>query len=214
MRRQVQILAVVGLLLFSLTHGVKAEEETQSESTVKSDSAKEATNPTQQLQLYLDAFHFIKGHPKKQMEVHHYCQALNSDLVQCALYNDNKSNAKLVGIEYVISDKFYNGFSSKEKELWHPHRYEVTSGQLIAPDLAANKEHELMNMIYHTHGKAWHLWDAWNNPLPIGSPELMGAFTKDGELDPALLSHRDAKFNISSKDKMVQRKDIPLSTNK
>jgi hypothetical protein len=213
MFRKIQVLGAISLLCllqFLFNDFVKADESTRTVSTV---DAKETANPAQQLQLYLDAFHFIKEQPKMQMEVHHYCQVLNSDLVQCALYNDNKPDAKLVGIEYVISDKLYSEFSPKEKLLWHPHQYEVTSGQLIAPNLTADKEHELLNMIYHTHGKAWHLWDAWNNQLPIGTPELIWSFTKDGELDPTLLLKRDIKFNISNKDKKAQRKDIPFSMN-
>lgn len=212
MIRQFLVLGAVGLCLFLLNCGVNAEDQVQPASAMQSSAAQATTNPTQQLQIYLDAFHFMQKNPKMQMEAHHYCQPLNPDLIQCALYNDNRPGAKLIGIEYVVSDKLYNDFSPKEKALWHPHRYEVTSGQLIAPDLPADKEHDLMNMVYHTHGKAWHLWDAWHNPLPTGSPELMGAFTRDGQLDPALLSQRDAKFNISSKARMAQRKDIPLAT--
>jgi len=176
----------------------------------KTETGKKFDHPTEQLQLYLDAFHYVKNKPAMQMEVHHYCGVVNPDLTQCALYDKNTKNAHLIGIEYVISDKLYNQLSATEKNFWHPHPYEIKSGQLIAPELSGSEEHTLMNKLYRTHGKTWHLWDPMQKKLPVGNPDLMWSFTKDGQLKASLLTQRDKRFGISSPQKKSARADIPM----
>lgn len=180
----------------------------------RAEQGKKVLHPVEQLQLYLDAFHYVKNKPAMQMEAHHYCGAVKADLTQCALYDKSAPNARLIGIEYVVSNKLYKQLSATEKNYWHPHPYEVKSGQLIAPELSDTEEHALMNTLYHTHGKTWHLWDPLHSKLPTGTPDLMWAFTKDGQLNAKLLSQRDQRLGISSQKKKAARKDIPVSTAK
>jgi hypothetical protein len=41
----------------------------------------------------------------------------------------------LLGVEYIIGDESYRKLPENEKKFWHPHAYEILSGQLVAPAL-------------------------------------------------------------------------------
>ena len=71
-------------------------------------------------------------------------------------------------------------------------------------------EHELMEEIVSTYGKTWHTWHTDQDlTLPLGSPQLMMGFTKDGQLKKMLEQQRDKRFSISTADKRKDRADIP-----
>lgn len=169
--------------------------------------------PIGAINAYLDGFHFYNGDLKAQMEAHHYCSIVNEDLIQCAIFDGNVKDAKLIGVEYIVSDKLFAGLPAAEKPLWHSHVHEVKSGQLIAPNIPGPAEHELMEKLVHTYGKTWHMWHTdGGDELPLGVPQLMMGFTADGQLDPARVRERDKRFGISSEEKKQSRADIVAPT--
>ncbi len=155
--------------------------------------------PVQQIQIYVDGFHNYQRDVDKpadqqmQMRVTHYCQGLNPDFIQCAVYDGNSKQAHLIGIEHIISDKEYQALPDSEKKYWHPHDGEVDSGMLDLPGVPADKKKEMLAMIRTTHGKTWHVWDPMKDKIPMGDPSLMWA------IDPA-------KMNQQTKDGMEKRK--------
>jgi hypothetical protein len=164
--------------------------------------------PLSALNVYLDGLHFRSGKMDEQMEAHHYCSALTDDLIQCVLFDGNVSGARLLGVEYVVSARVFAGLPAEEKALWHSHRYEVKSGQLVAPGLPEAAEHQLMEKLISTYGKTWHTW-AEDPALPLGPPALMMGFTAEGQARPELAEKRDKAFGISSAAKEKARADIP-----
>lgn len=44
---------------------------------------------------------------------------------QCIIYDSNKSDAKLIGIEYIISRKLFDTLPMEERKYWHSHEFEV-----------------------------------------------------------------------------------------
>ncbi len=169
----------------------------------------QAKAPLRKLDAYLDGFHFASGDMKSQMEAHHYCGHLNEDVIQCALFDGNEGNAKLVGVEYIISAALFHQLPASEKHLWHSHAFEVGSGQLIAPGIPDVAEHELMEKIVGTYGKTWHTWHTdQQQELPLGIPMLMMGFTAEGQVDEARVRERDERFDVSTADKRTQRTDI------
>jgi hypothetical protein len=56
-------------------------------------------------------------------------------MFQCVLFDSTGANAKLLGVEYVISDATYRALPEAEKKYWHPHTYEVLGGGLAAPGM-------------------------------------------------------------------------------
>ncbi|WP_461130088.1 OBAP family protein [Spirosoma aerophilum] len=165
--------------------------------------------PLNKLNMYLDGFHFYNGHMDGQMEAHHYCSAINEDLTQCVIYDGNGENAKIMGIEYIVSEKLFRTLPAEEKKLWHSHVHEVKSGQLIAPGVPAVAEHELMEKLVSTYGKTFHTWHTDRElTLPVGHPMIMMGFTKDGQVDPKLVADRDKRFGVSTEENKKNRADI------
>lgn len=166
--------------------------------------------PIEAISAYLDGFHFYNGERKGKMEAHHYVTVLNNDVMQAVIYDGNTANARLMGVEYIISERLFKTLPPDEKKLWHSHRYEVKSGSLIAPGLPAVAEKALMSNIVNTYGKTWHTWHTERDQtLPLGVPALMMGFTQNGQLDPALLADRDRRFGVNTSAIRQQRKDLP-----
>jgi hypothetical protein len=165
--------------------------------------------PLESFNAYLDGFHFVSGDMRTQMEAHHFCSHLNEEVIQCVIFDGNGKQAKLAGIEYIVSKALFEKLPAEEKHLWHSHAHEVRSGQLIAPGIPAVAEHELMEKIAGTYGKTWHTWHTHGGAdLPLGAPLLMMGFTADGQVDEAMVSERDRRFEVSSAEKRQQRADI------
>ena len=165
--------------------------------------------PIEAINAYLNGFHFYSGKMNVQMEAHHYCSILNEEVIQCVIYDGNVKDAKIMGVEYIISAKLFSALPDAEKALWHSHVHEVKSGQLIAPGIPQIAEHELMEKLVHTYGKTWHTWHTdLNKALPIGVPQLMMGFTADGQADQKMVDARDARFNVQSAQKRESRADI------
>lgn len=165
--------------------------------------------PLQALNTYLDGFHFFNGRMSGQMEAHHYCTALNEEVFQCAIFDGNTSGAKLMGVEYIISQRLFEGLPASEKQLWHSHVHEVKSGQLIAPGIPQAAETRLMENLVGTYGKTWHTWHTGQgNELPYGVPQLMMGFTADGQIDPQLVRERDRRMGVDSEAKKRARAGI------
>jgi hypothetical protein len=187
-----------------------SEKTTKTQVLEAGSTALQNKTPVGSLEIYLNGFHFYNGQMDGQMESHHYCTKLNEDLTQCVIYDGNGKDAKIMGVEYIVSEKLFKTLPSDEKKLWHTHRHEVKSGSLIAPGLPVDAEHELMETIVSTYGKTWHTWHTDQDlTLPLGSPALMMGFTKDGQLAPKLLADRDKRFGVSTADKRQNRADIP-----
>ncbi|MCF4997222.1 DUF1264 domain-containing protein [Pseudomonas syringae] len=165
--------------------------------------------PVEALNAYLDGFHFYNGDIKAQMEAHHYCAILNEQVIQCVIYDGNRKDAKLMGVEYIIDEKLFTQLPPAEKALWHSHVHEVKSGQLVAPGIPESAEHALMEKLVHTYGKTWHTWHTdQDKTLPLGVPQLMMGFTADGQIDPKKVVERDRRLGVDSAEKKRARADI------
>ncbi|SOD88121.1 OBAP family protein [Spirosoma fluviale] len=207
-------------LLFLLSCGGKNTssnvESPGDEKTVKTKTLETGADllqnkaPLNKLNMYLDGFHFYNGHMEGQMEAHHYCSSINEDLTQCVIYDGNGENAKIMGIEYIVSEKLFKTLPDEEKKLWHSHVHEVKSGQLIAPGIPQVAEHELMEKLVSTYGKTFHTWHTDRElTLPVGHPMVMMGFTKDGQTNPKMVADRDKRFNVSTTKNKENRTDIP-----
>jgi hypothetical protein len=166
--------------------------------------------PIDALNSYLDGFHFYNGRMDAQMEAHHYCSVLNDDLIQCVIYDGSVREAKIMGVEYIVSGELFATLPDAEKALWHSHVHEVKSGALVAPGLPDVAEHALMQKLVGTYGKTWHTWHTdQDKELPHGVPQLMMGFTADGQVDPQMVAARDARIGVDSTQKRADRADIP-----
>ncbi|MEX2045155.1 MAG: OBAP family protein [Opitutus sp.] len=170
-----------------------------------------AGSPVAAIHAHLCGFHFYSGDMKRSLRVEHYCSHLNPDVFQCVIYDSDQANARLIGIEYIISEALFNGLPSEEKKLWHSHRYEVMSGLLVAPGLSTAAETALMQELVNTYGKTWHLWQVdRGDQLPLGLPKLMMGFTADGQIGAQMVVARDHGQGIDSATVRARRAAMPV----
>ncbi|KAF4121655.1 Protein of unknown function (DUF1264) [Geosmithia morbida] len=141
----------------------------------------------------------------------------DDEVRQCLLYDSAEKNARLIGIEYMVSPRIYESLPAEERKLWHSHVFEVKSGMLVMPnalpvpaaawELAEKRE---MEQVIELYGKVYHLWQTdRGDKVPLGGPKLMTSFTADGQLDFDLVAERDKRFGTDHQLKKASRKDIP-----
>jgi hypothetical protein len=161
----------------------------------------EAQGPLHAGHVHFCGIHIAKKDPKIQIITQHYCAAHSSGehgetMFQCVLFDTADQNAKLLGVEYVITDKTYRQLPDEEKKYWHPHTYEVLGGMLIAPGMEAEEEKKFMSTILTTWGKTWHTWPDPKSAVPLGEPLLVWSLTGDGQADAAVVATRDEEFHV------------------
>jgi Protein of unknown function (DUF1264) len=168
--------------------------------------------PLKGFDIYVAGLHCAKGEPSMQMEAHHYCRQVNQDLLQCTIFDGNTADANLIGIEYIVSERLFDGLPDDEKPYWHPHNYEILSGQLSAPGLPDVAERAFLEQLMNSYGKTWHTWHTGRHdgepgdPLPLGDAKLMWSFNRDGEADERLKRDFERGMGIDEADKRAQRR--------
>ncbi|GJJ12047.1 hypothetical protein Clacol_006288 [Clathrus columnatus] len=180
-------------------------------------SAMMSFKPVNAIHQHLCAFHTYAIDRTRHIEAHHFCTHLTPDLHQCVIYDSDKPDAKLIGIEYILSENAFLDLPLEERKYWHSHKYEVESGllRLTVKGLVPGKdsypsskttrnlmsyflemvtdyaEQPAMLSLQRTYGKTIHTWQVDIHPhLPLGPPTLMMSYTNDRQLekDPKLAS--------------------------
>lgn len=123
----------------------------------------------------------------RQVEAHHFCGHQNEEFRQCLIYDSPGADARLIGLEYIITEALFLTLPDEEKKLWHSHEYEVKSGLLFMPGVPGPIQRKDMELVCKTYGKVIHFWqvDRGDN-LPLGIPQIMMAVTRDGQLYDSL----------------------------
>jgi len=165
--------------------------------------------PVDAMSTYLNGFHMYADEMGRQVEASHFCIHLRPDLHQCVIFDRNAPDARLIGIEYIVTEERFHALPDDEKRLWHSHRYEVKSGILVAPGIPDLAERAYFNDLVTTYGKTFHTWQYDREDFPYGIPQLMMAFTEDGQADEALIHERDGRLGVSTPHKRQDRADIP-----
>jgi Protein of unknown function (DUF1264) len=172
------------------------------------------TTPLRGFDVYVVGFHCAKDQPDMQMEAHHYCKVVNDDLLQCVLFDGNTREANLIGVEYIVSEALFATLPDDERPLWHPHNFEILSGQLCAPGLPDAAEKAFLARLVNSYGKTWHTWHTGRHDgppgdaLPLGEPVLMWSFNREGECDEALKEDRNRVMGLDVERKREQRRSL------
>ncbi|KAH8107129.1 DUF1264-domain-containing protein [Cristinia sonorae] len=179
-----------------------------------SGSAMMSFTPINAIHQHLCAFHVYSTDHTRHVRAHHFCMCRSKDFHQCIIYDSEQPDARLIGIEYIVSEKVFKDLSEDEKRYWHSHKYEVESGLLqlrtkaLVPAVAVDTaEQPAMLELQQTYGKTIHTWAYDTHPeLPLGPPSLMMAYTGDGQgPPPALLKERDAQCGMDTAAKKQLR---------
>jgi len=164
--------------------------------------------PIRSIAYHLVDYVWYGGHPNRQLENHLFCTPLNNDVTQCLIYDGHQAHSRLIGVEYIVSDRVYKTFSPEEQALWSSNAYEVTSGLVVAPRLPRIAEKGLMGDLVNTYSKTIMTWHVDLNPLPLGIPQFAYKFTGDGQINPRIVKRRDVRLGIDSGDIKKERKDL------
>lgn len=160
------------------------------------------------LDPFLSGFDFAKAEPGPAVETDHHCVRLNDDVLQCVLFQ--AGGRKLLGVEYVISDRLYRQLPLEEKAFWHPYAYEVLAGHLAAPDLSVDREDDLLSGLVTTWGKTWQTWPDPDTPVPEGALRLLWSVTGDGQVPDTWIDARDRRVGGSTRARRSRRRTLGL----
>jgi hypothetical protein len=161
--------------------------------------------PVANLHAHFCGIHMAKKDPKFQIVTQHYCAAVSDEVHQCLLFDSCDKGAKLLGVEYIISDRLYRELDDQEKKYWHAHTYEVLGGGLIAPGMSPADEMKFMKVLLNTWGKTWHTWPDPKTKVPVGEPLLIWSLMADGQADEKVVAARDKEFGVSTAKIREQR---------
>lgn len=175
--------------------------------------ALQSASPAAALDLHLTGLHPLRDEPSHQLVAHHYCHQVNEDFAQCALFDGDGAQARLNGVEYIISARLFERLPEPERRFWHPHNYEILSGQLQAPGLPAAAEKAFLRNKMNSYGKTWHVWHTGGaggraDALPLGEPRLAWSFNRDGEAAPALLDDYFRRLGQPEREAREERAEL------
>jgi Protein of unknown function (DUF1264) len=122
-------------------------------------------------QGHLSAIRHIFDDPS--LRVHHYCKPNDKIVIVCQLYDSDKPNATLIGVEYIITKDQYNSLPNREKPNWHAHKIEfaVNRADPMLPELPAAQAQAVSHKLMDTYGKVIITWNP-KDTLPVFPPQV------------------------------------------
>ncbi|XP_057797650.1 oil body-associated protein 2C [Salvia miltiorrhiza] len=157
----------------------------------------QSLTPIKQMSQHVCTFALYSHDMSRQIQTHHYVTRLNQDVLQCAVYDSDHAHARLIGVEYIVSDSLFESLPPDEQKLWHSHAYEIKSGLWVNPRVPEMVVKPELENLAKTYGKFWCTWQTdRGDKLPMGPPSLM--MSPQGLVKADLVAGRDAKYNISS----------------
>jgi hypothetical protein len=109
------------------------------------------------------------------------------------LYDGAGPNARLIGVEYLVSDEVYRQMPAEEKLYWHDHKHEVGDGLLSNPRQSRSQEKATLHEVRTRWGKVYHTW-ASGSEYPRGPSRLY--WSETGELPFVLPAGAEAQLSI------------------
>ena len=126
--------------------------------------------PTEGWTLHIDAQRHFPSKP--DLIAHHYCKEVSGGLTECQIYDSDRPDAKLVGVEVIVSPQTYQTFSAAEKRRWHYHKTEIPKVSATLPDLSPEEAAKVVKKIEGTYGKVYLLRDPGKGQPAVGQPTL------------------------------------------
>jgi hypothetical protein len=120
--------------------------------------------------------HLVKELPERSAVAYHYCKPLNDEVSQCVLYDGTGPDARLIGVEYLVSDAIYQKMSADEKAYWHDHKFEVDRGLIRSLIQSGDEEKATLAKLRTLWGKTYHTW-ASGRTYPQGPARLFWSVT-------------------------------------
>ncbi|XP_006644656.2 oil body-associated protein 2B [Oryza brachyantha] len=163
--------------------------------------AVQALKPVHQMKQHACSFALYAHDLGRQVEVHHFVSRLNQDVLQCAVYDSDRPSARLIGVEYIVTDAIFESLPPEEQKLWHSHAYEVKAGLWTDVGVPEALQSSEMARMAKTYGKLWCTWQVdRGDALPLGAPALMVSpqAAEPGRVRAELVRGRDERYRIDS----------------
>jgi Protein of unknown function (DUF1264) len=89
---------------------------------------------------------------------YHDSKVLGERVGQCLLYDGPGADARLIGVEYLVTDEVYRRMPAEERLYWHAHRFEIDAGRLSCPSRSDAAEQASLAKVRTLWGKVYHTW--------------------------------------------------------
>jgi hypothetical protein len=137
--------------------------------------------------------HLTNNRSEHPREAYHYSKILDEQVSHCILYDGLGPDARLIGVEYLVSDEVYRQMPAEEKLYWHEHKYEVDAGLRINPAQARFEERVTLGKVRILWSKTYHTW-ALGSDYPRGPSRFL--WSDSGELPFVLPLGAEAQVSI------------------
>jgi hypothetical protein len=164
--------SLVQYLPFSVLPAARADGHAQANPSVKAPVAEVMHCP-----LAFEGTHLLKEFPEVAQVAFHYCKPMNDELIaQCLLYDSTSRDARLIGVEYLVSGDVFKKMPPEEQAYWHDHKYEVDAGLLKSLTQSGDEEKATLAKVRTLYGKVFHTWST-GKTYPQGPARLFWAVT-------------------------------------
>jgi hypothetical protein len=126
--------------------------------------------------LAFSGVHLLKELPEHGVVAYHFCKPVNDEVNQCLLYDGAGPDAKLIGVEYLVSAELYQKMPPDEQVYWHDHKNEVDAGLLRSLTQTGEEEKATLAKVRTLYGKIFHTWVSGKS-YPRGPARLFWAVT-------------------------------------
>ena len=125
--------------------------------------------PQKGFDLHVDAKHYVKN---ERVPVHHWCKTINEKLIECVLFDSDKVNANLVGIETIIAKDIWDTLNDEQKSEWHDHATEIIEAEATLPDTLTEEAAKIVEFLKGTRGRVVYIWNFPRENYPVARPFL------------------------------------------
>jgi hypothetical protein len=140
-------------------------------------SAKAPVAEVMHCPLAFEGTHLLKEMPEVAQVAYHYCKPMGDELVaQCLLYDGTGPDARLIGVEYLVTSEVFEKMPPEEKVYWHDHKYEVDAGLLKSLTQSGEEEKATLAKVRTLYGKIFHTWST-GKTYPRGPARLFWTVT-------------------------------------
>ncbi|MDQ6932621.1 MAG: OBAP family protein [Candidatus Eremiobacteraeota bacterium] len=134
-------------------------------------AAADGAKPTDGWTVHIDAEKHFGDNPTEV--AHHYCRNVAGGWLECQIYDSDRADAHLVGIETIVPPAIYKKLPANEQALWHWHKTEIPKVNATMPGMSPDEQKKMVAKISDTYGKVYIIFDPVStNALPLGNPTV------------------------------------------
>ena len=137
--------------------------------------------------------HLRSNPPGYPQVIYQDCKPLNDHVYQSLIFDGPGPEARLIGVEYLVSDEVYRKMPAEERIYWHDHRHELDAGLQTSPTPSGVDGAATLAKVRTLWGKVYHTW-ASGGDYPRGPAAVLWSDT--GELPFVLPPGAPARTDI------------------